>query len=70
MSFSKKKIRKLPIHITEKLKGIQRRLDDLTTVGGSACGVADEHKAAVKIYVDSWLKPDVAAIIRWNKGEK
>lgn len=70
MKISKKRIRKLPKHITTRLMDLQERLDALTDVGGSRCGVADEHKAAVRIYVDSWLKPSVDVILRWNRGEK
>lgn len=36
----------------------------------SSCGVANEHKEAVKIYVESWITPTLQELLRSMLGNK
>ena len=52
------------------LEGVVRKLRDLTTPGKNRCGVPDAHKEAVRLYVETWITPDVEAVQKDLAGKE
>lgn len=63
-------LRRAPVYVVEALEAALMRLENLTAVGDrEECSVADAAKAAVTPYLDSWVKPDLRAVLHWAKGQ-
>lgn len=37
-------------------------------MANSNCGVEDEHKKAMKLYLDCWVNGPLEALLAWGKG--
>lgn len=59
----------VPNYVFHRLENVQHKLEDMTTQG-TACTLDAEIKRAVKIYVDSWILPDVEMLVHYAKGGK
>lgn len=44
------------------LDNVLARLDDLSTPGSTGCGISDDVKAAVRLYVQTWIVPVVKGV--------
>lgn len=52
-------------HLQESIE----KLESLTTIG-SSCSIEDEHKKAVRNYVNNWVLPRLRITLEWAKGKK
>ena len=59
--------KRIPQDLRIRLKEALRNLEALTTAN-SSCPVAQEHKDAVRLYVDSWIKPALEEVIDFGEG--
>ena len=64
----KKKKRRLPIFAQYQLERVVERLNALVETS-STCDIKDEHKKAVRMYVKTWITPDVENILSWSDGQ-
>lgn len=53
-----------------RLVNVARRLDAMTDPTDGACSVPKAAKDAVQPYVQSWIAPDVEALLAWARGEQ
>lgn len=60
---------RIPKDLIERLESVLARLDAMSDPNDDRCGIRAEVKEAVEPYVSSWVKPDVAALLAWAKGE-
>lgn len=36
----------------------------------SRCNVANSHKEAIRLYVQTWILPELEEIVEWARGER
>jgi hypothetical protein len=58
-----KKAKKTPYYQQEAVASALGYLKNLTSKEKTACGVAPEHREAVRLYVDSWITPTLEAVL-------
>ena len=56
--------------VVHELREAERRLKALVTLGESGCCVEDEHKEAVRLYVETWITPLVRSALDRIEGRK
>lgn len=59
--------KRVPQDLRIRLKKALDCLEALTTPG-SSCAIDDAHKEAVKLYVNSWIKPALEEVIDFGDG--
>jgi hypothetical protein len=53
-----------------RLENVLERLEALVDPNNGNCTVAVAAKKEARLYVNSWIKPDVEALLAWSKGER
>lgn len=57
--------------VVAELRELEQRLEAVCAVGdASYCTVEDEHKAAVRLYIQSWVTPLVRSALDRIEGRK
>jgi hypothetical protein len=57
--------------VVHELREAERRLKALCSVGDqTGCTVEDEHKEAVRLYVETWITPLVRSALDRIEGRK
>ncbi len=62
--------RRLSRTLIDRLENVRRHLEALRTPGDERCGIDDNVKRDVRLYVQSWIDPDIEALLAWARGER